>query len=30
MRWVDDVGRIREKINAYWLLVGKRGEKKPL
>jgi hypothetical protein len=30
MRWVEDVTRIREKINAFWFVVGKRGESKPL
>jgi len=30
MRWLEDVGRIRDKINVHWLVVGKGGEKKPL
>ena len=27
---MSDVVRIREKINVYWLVVGKAGEMKPL
>jgi hypothetical protein len=30
MRWAEDVARIREKMNAYRILVGKLGVKRPL
>ena len=30
MIWMEDMGHIRDKLNAYWLVAGKCGEKKQL